>query len=778
MFSFCRAFIHIFILCFLISPVFSQEIKEKKDTIPSTNSLIDIDNLLLKLESVSSTLDSINKITQNGFDTDEIEEELPEMTENLSVINDNLVHYGKVLNVKNLQMFQVMLEDTRDELQTWRTSLFKYNKELVRMKKSMMHFAKDSTARVLAHDTAFVRLYFSEVKGIKEKWKHAKLFTDANLLRITQLQAKVSKSYFQTIELHEMVGQRLKEFRRRNFGKEYNPIYEIETNPHEDKQTVSLVKKSYKGQRYILGYYFKKHWINQILIVLVGIGFFAWVFVNFRKVKLSGKMQELNSDDFKYLRAIPILATLVVMFNLAPFFDLNPPATYVEIMQFFLLIVLTILFAKNWQRQLFYYWLVIIALYVLITITNGSITPGVKTRTALLSLNIASLLFGILFTWRIRKALALPATVKIVLVIYVVLNGAATILNIFGRVSLAKVLTIAAIFGLTQIIGLSIFIQIITEAFFLQMKSSRIINGNASRLDYDKILRAVKRFLSYIMIVLWVIIFASNLGVYSNMYTAIEYFLLKERSFGSLVYSLWDVLLFFIILYLSNIAQKYVGYFFGASDDEFIPDKRGSRLVVLRLFLLIIGFLLAITASGLPLDKITIVLGALGVGIGLGLQNIVNNLVSGIILIFEKPFEIGDSIEVGTKKGRVKDMGIRSSRLVTSEGSEIIVPNGDLLSGQVTNWSLNDNMIRSEITFKVAPDVIASVKELVVKILNDNAGVIRKNTVQVLVSSLTNEGAEFKVRFWINNVRKESDIKSEIYTEMYKKFKEGNIAII
>lgn len=743
-----------------------------------TNSLIEIDNLLLKLETVSSTLDSINKITQNGFDTQEIEDELPEMAENLAVIQENLLHYGKVLNVKNLQMFQVMLSDTKVELQGWRTSLFQYNKELVRMKKSMSHFAKDSTARVIAQDTAFIKLYFNEVKGIKEKWKQARLFTDDNLLHITQLQAKVSKSYFQTIELQELVGLKLKEFRRRNFGKEYDAIYEIDTNPHEDKQTVNLVKKAYKGQQFILGYYFKKHWINQVLIVLVGVGFFAWVSVNFRKVKVAGQLDQLGVNDFKYIRSIPVLATLVAMFNLAPFFDLNPPAAYVEIMQFFLLVVLTILFARNWPRQLFYYWLMIIALYILIAITNGSITPGVKTRSALLALNIVSLLFGILFTWKIRKALAMPPAVKVVMVIYVILNGAATICNIFGRVSLAKVLTIAAIFGLTQIIGLSIFIQIVTEAFYLQVKSSRIIKGNETRLNYDKILKAVKRFLSYIMVVLWIIIFASNLGVYSNMYTAIEGFLLKERSFGSLIYSVWDVLLFFMILYISNIFQKYVGYFFGASDDEFIPDKRGSRLVVLRLFLLIIGFLLAITASGLPLDKITIVLGALGVGIGLGLQNIVNNLVSGIILIFEKPFEIGDSIEVGTKKGRVKDMGIRSSRLITSEGSEIIVPNGDLLSGQVTNWSLNNNMIRSEISFKVAPDAIASVKELVVKVLNDNAGVIRKNSTQVLVNSLTNAGAEFKVRFWINNVRKESDIKSDIYTEIYKKFKEGNIAII
>ncbi len=90
---------------------------------------------------------------------------------------------------------------------------------------------------------------------------------------------------------------------------------------------------------------------------------------------------------------------------------------------------------------------------------------------------------------------------------------------------------------------------------------------------------------------------------------------------------------------------------------------------MLRLILIILGFMLAIAASGLPVDKITIVLGALGVGIGLGLQTIVNNLVSGIILIFEQPFGIGDYIELNGKKGVVRDIGIRSSGLVTAEGT-------------------------------------------------------------------------------------------------------------
>ncbi len=99
-------------------------------------------------------------------------------------------------------------------------------------------------------------------------------------------------------------------------------------------------------------------------------------------------------------------------------------------------------------------------------------------------------------------------------------------------------------------------------------------------------------------------------------------------------------------------------------------------------------------ASGVPVDKITIVLGALGVGIGLGLQNIVNNFVSGIILIFDRPLQIGDVVEVGSHTGRVQEIGLRSSTLLTNDGAEVIIPNGDILSGQIVNWTLTNNQRR------------------------------------------------------------------------------------
>ena len=116
---------------------------------------------------------------------------------------------------------------------------------------------------------------------------------------------------------------------------------------------------------------------------------------------------------------------------------------------------------------------------------------------------------------------------------------------------------------------------------------------------------------------------------------------------------------------------------------------------------LIGGYLLAIAASGLPLDKITILLGALGVGIGMGLQNIVNNFVSGIILIFNGSFKIGDEIEVSGQAGKVKEIGLRASTLTTADGADVIIPNGNILSQNIVNWTFTNDQKRVMVSFNL-----------------------------------------------------------------------------
>ena len=153
-----------------------------------------------------------------------------------------------------------------------------------------------------------------------------------------------------------------------------------------------------------------------------------------------------------------------------------------------------------------------------------------------------------------------------------------------------------------------------------------------------------------------------------------------------------DFFAFFIMLWASWVLARFVSF---VLQEEFFPRLRMKQGVPFalttftRYAIIAIGFVAAISILGLPLDRVTIVLSALGVGIGFGLQNLVNNVVSGFVLLTERPIRLRDKVQMGDILGHVSDIGIRASRIRTFDGAEVIVPNGDLISGRVVNWTLS-----------------------------------------------------------------------------------------
>src|SRR5690606_38367601 len=140
-----------------------------------------------------------------------------------------------------------------------------------------------------------------------------------------------------------------------------------------------------------------------------------------------------------------------------------------------------------------------------------------------------------------------------------------------------------------------------------------------------------------------------------------------------------------------------------------------------------------------------------------------NNFVSGIILIFEKPFQIGDFIELADKRGRVQKIGIRSSTLLTQQGAEVIIPNGDLLSGRLVNWTLSTSYSKSELTLKLAPSVdIEIAKTILMEEVQKNEFTMKEIPTEILYNMVGADGIEFKIQCWIINIYQESLFKSRL----------------
>ena len=763
---------------------FRKSVAEKHALVLTDSALneIGLDSILNKIENVHNTLNRILNATTVGFSTSDIQDNLPEIDSNIDIIDENLSIYTSVLDVKNLQMFDLLLNSLQGQLTDWRSQLFKYDKELVEMSNEMGTFKRDSLLHQILRDSSFRSIYLNEITDLRSKWGLAKKAISDNISRINQLQGSVSNEYFTTIDLQNKSHDLLKKVSGRSMGKEYDYLWNIHSKTIGDNdQTDQLSKRSYHGQRKILNYYFRRNVSDQLWLLFAGLLFMLWIFRNFKKVEKSGNMPLVHKRSFYFIKKVPVLVTLVVLFNIAPFFDLHPPTAYVSIMEMLLVLALTAILARVWPRRLFYYWLAIGALYITFSVTAAVLTPDLGFRVLLLTLNLVSVAFGIIWFRALRRnTLTFSLMIKVVSVIYVLMNLTAATCNLFGRLSLAKIFSVTAVYGLTQVIGLSIFIQIIIEAFELQTMVNKMKGGMAAKLNFEKIEKLVKKAVIAVSVVIWIIVFSISLNLYNFLFTHIFDFLTLERKIGSTTFQVGNILLFIAIIYISNLLQQGVGALYGKADATWDPEvkKNGSRLAMTRLVLIVIGFLIAVAASGIPMDKITIVLGALGVGIGLGLQSIVNNLVSGVILIFEQPFRIGDFIELGDKKGRVLDIGIRSSKIVMEEGAEIIMPNADLLSGRVINWTLRNDNVRIDLPLALVSTLpFEEVQTAIMEVLEKDEHVVMNIPPEILLAGVTDKSMSVTVRVWVNDVHKVQSIKSGLLNSLYNSLGKKDIKV-
>ncbi|KAA6431576.1 mechanosensitive ion channel [Dyadobacter flavalbus] len=476
-----------------------------------------------------------------------------------------------------------------------------------------------------------------------------------------------------------------------------------------------------------------------------------------------------------------MLATFIVLLNLTPLFEPRAPSIYIELNQFLLLMTLTVFFLKMLPPNHLMWWFSVLILYVLVIFSNVIVDASFFLRFLLIGLNVGSILFGIRFYRKLKEVKLEERFIKPILIIYVLLNISAVFLNALGRVTLAKTFNITAISGLIQILSLGVFVHVLTEAMELQIKVSSCSNGIFSRINAQKTRISFQKAMTVISVVLWLLVFFINLNIIDPVFGFLSGILEKPRNFGSITFTLGNVLIFSLILWMSNNLQKNISLFFSGPEVSFTEESvhKGSKLALIRLVIIVIGFLFAITASGVPLDKITVLLGALGVGIGLGMQNIVNNFVSGIILIFEKPFTIGDYIELADKKGKVMDIGIRSSRMLTPQGSSVIIPNGDLLSGRLVNYTTSNARLKSEVVFKINIDSdLEAAKKIINDIIDEAEGIVKKAPRQILFSAISADNVELKIMVWLNDVYSETAFKSYVLEQILIRFKKSEIKVM
>jgi small-conductance mechanosensitive channel len=272
----------------------------------------------------------------------------------------------------------------------------------------------------------------------------------------------------------------------------------------------------------------------------------------------------------------------------------------------------------------------------------------------------------------------------------------------------------------------------------------------------DTILRALHWG---VMLVAWaagVLTFAVSYSALDDLIRVGNFIATAGVSAGNVTITLSAMLAALAVVALTWLVTKLVRF---VLDHELLPrlDLRTGVPVAISTIvgyvLVVTGAILAMAALGIDLTKVTLLAGALGIGVGLGLQTVVNNFASGLILMLERPINVGDQIDLGGVVGEVKRIGVRSSTIRTFQGAEVIVPNADLASKQVTNWTLSDRARRYEIDVSVA---YGSDPQRVLRLLEAAAAdvpeVQKVPAPRALFTGFGDSSLDFRLFAWVESV--------------------------
>lgn len=353
--------------------------------------------------------------------------------------------------------------------------------------------------------------------------------------------------------------------------------------------------------------------------------------------------------------------------------------------------------------------------------------------------------------------------------------------NLFGNVSLAEMLTSAVIgcgyFGLVLYAGVTVIITLV-QVLLARQGISRF---RLAREHAPPLVQLLIRLLTFAAVVGWAVYAMDRFRILRATYAFATQVLSYTLTLGEVSISLGNVLLFLISVVIAFWAARTIRLILR---DEVLtrmalPRGVGNSIASLSYYLvLLLGLGIALSAAGFQTSQLTIVFGALGVGIGFGLQGVVNNFVSGLILMFERPIQPGDVVEISGTSGQVRDIGMRATRIKTFEGADVIVPNGTLLSEKLTNWTLLDRSRRIEVSIGLAygtePSRAIDVLDAVAR---ETAGVVTEPAPTVLFMGFGASTLDFSIRAWTHDFDHWINIRSDLMARMYDALRQAGIEI-
>jgi len=461
------------------------------------------------------------------------------------------------------------------------------------------------------------------------------------------------------------------------------------------------------------------------------------------------------------------------------------PRTFFALNLLLLMIPMAILMVRVYGAVFLNWVIVLVILSTVNMLYELSYHPGAMLRILLLGLCFAGIW---LFAWICKtkpygkhiKHRFVYRSFRVLVITFLGMQILSIIANLSGTFRLAEFLALIPLHITIAAIAIQLATKMADTILYLALASNYLQKLNVIREEFQVIFRKVMWLVHFILLLVFISLALNILRVKTLVYEWGRGVLSDGIKIGAVEITLASILIFVFVIWLSIMITRIISRILEKDVFTRVKSAKGipsTVILMLKIVLISGGFFLAAAASGMQLTNLSIILGAFSVGIGFGLQNIFNNMVSGIILAFERPINVGDVVQVGELIGTVRSIGLRSSKVMSFDGAEVIVPNGNLISNEMINWTLSDSNRRMDVRVGVAygtdPEKVLTIME---QIAGEHPGVGKKPAPKAYFIEFGDSSLNFRLLAWVD-LDNRLEVESEINVLINKRLAEAGIEI-
>ena len=520
----------------------------------------------------------------------------------------------------------------------------------------------------------------------------------------------------------------------------------------------------------------------QVFLLLVLLILF--IFLNRKWVKkMDPQISDLSNNTLQIL-SHPIASTLSVGVLMGAFLYSNAPPVFGELSIVIILASAVYLLPKLSLKRLH---LLLFLLFILLLINLAGNYVGIKSFGTRIAFVFSGLIMTfILFDFRFNKSFEIlfkrkrSKYISSVVYLFIILNVSGLIANIIGSVNLAEFIYSGVLLSTVFAVITWLVVEVFTD--FILLLTREDPNKEIQTLSSFKLLiqKRLGPLLKWSGFILWVYLTLVGFNVIKYVIDLVTDFMKIKWEFGELNISLGGIISFLIIVVITLLITKIITHLFKEEWLEHTALPKGSSpaiSIVLRVTVTTVGLYLAASAAGIDLSQLGFILGALSVGIGFGLQSVVLNFIAGLILAFERPIHVGDVVQADMEMGVVSEIGIRASKLKTWHGTEVIIPNGDLISKKVINYTLTDVKRRFKIPIRTAIDATPrEVMELLTSVAKEHPKTLDDPASKTYFTGYGETSLDFFLYFW-TLFDDGLSTRSEVMLQIHEKLKEAGIDV-